>query len=114
MLKIYKEGFKIITSELKTNALVKQGELSCYNWVHEESLCIVAKLDNIDEERGVYLFQAYNIDRDEWGGVTSDQVIILDETILTMPPLMEGCDVITGHGGFVRGIKYIEDQDDEE
>ena len=104
----------MINSELKVNALVKQDELGCYDWIHEEALCIVVKLDNIDEEHGIYFFQAYNIDRDEWGGVTSDQIIILDEAILTMPPLMEGCDIIAGHGGFVRGVKYIEDQDDEE
>ncbi len=39
----------MINSELKVNALVKQDELGCYDWIHEEALCIVAKLDNIGQ-----------------------------------------------------------------
>lgn len=58
----------MIKKEIATNALVKQTELDCYDWIHEEALCLVAKLDNLDVEHGIYLFQAYNIDRDEWGG----------------------------------------------
>lgn len=95
-----------MVNKLKANALVKQDELDCYDWIHEEALCIVAKLDNIDEEHGIYLFQAYNIDRCEWGGVASHQIIILDESILDLPPLMEGCDIICGSGSEVKGFKF--------
>lgn len=104
----------MINSELKVNALVKQDELGCYDWIHEEALCIVAKLDNIDEEHGIYFFQAYNIDRDEWGGVTSDQIIILDDSIIDLPPLMSGCDVIYGSGSEVFGFKNNEENLEEE
>ena len=69
-------------------------------------MCIVAKITTLDEEHKIYLFQAYNIDRDCWGGVTSDQIIITDNSILDLPPLMEDCDVIYGFGNDVRGGKF--------
>lgn len=98
----------MVNNELKVNALVKQDELGCYDWIHEEGLCIVAKLDTIDEEHGIYFFQAYNMDRDEWGAVTSDQIIITDNSILDLPPLMSDCDIICGSGNDVRGVKFKE------
>ena len=102
----------MINTELKVNALVKQNELDCYDWIHEEGLCVVTKITTLDEEHKIYLFQAYNMDRDEWGGVTSDQIIITDNSILDLHPLMEDCNVICGDGEDVRGgIKFSDKED---
>ena len=90
---------------LRANALVKQDELGCYDWIHEEGLLIVDKLDNLDEEHGEYLFQAYNIDRDEWAAVATHQIIILDNSVLDLPPIMEGCNVIFCSGSEVKGVR---------
>lgn len=42
------------------------------------------------------------------GAVDNNQVIILDESLLNLPPLMEGCDVIFGSGSEVFGFKNSE------
>lgn len=92
--------------KVKINALVKGSELDCYDWIHEEGLCLVVKLDDIDEEHGICLYQAYNIDRDEWGTVASNQVVIVDDSVLDFPPIMKNCDVIVGSGNEVRAVMY--------
>lgn len=97
--------------DLKTNAFVKQDELDCYNWIHEEKLCIVAKLDILDEE--TFLFQAYNLDRKEWGAVTNQQIILLDKNILSFPPIMEDCSIMGTSDGEIIGIRFREESNGE-
>jgi len=90
---------------LKVNALVKGSKLNCYDWIHEEGLCVVNKIKDLDAEHGIYLFQVYNIDRNEWAGVANDQIIILDNSLLDLPPIMNDCDIIAGSGSSVTGLK---------
>lgn len=102
------------TKHIKPNALVKQTELDCYDWVHEEGLYITEKINDIDKENGIYLFQAFNIDRREWGGVASNQIIIIDDSILDLQPIMENYNIISMSGDKITGIKIDNNEGDKD
>lgn len=99
---------------LKPNALVKMDELDCYDWEHEDGLLIVAKIDDLDKEHGIYLYHAYNIDKKAWGGVASHQIILLDPSWEDAVAEFEGYSSIYGCGNKVRGIKKKKGDDIDE
>lgn len=74
-------------SNIQANALVKRDNLrGPYGWIHEQGLLITQKLLVLDENRGVDLYQAYNIDTNQWAGVTSEDILLLDEGISQTKP----------------------------
>ena len=72
---------------MKANAFVRGNSLDCYNWEAEEGLVILAKIQELDEEHHISLFQAYNLDRKEYGAVDSAQIILMDKTLQDAKPL---------------------------
>lgn len=86
------------------NAFVKQELLQHYGWEHEDKLTLICKLIDLDEDKGLYLFQAYNHDKDSWNGVTNNQVVMFDKSILDTEPLLNGYKAIIMNGQDVYGI----------
>lgn len=64
------------------NALVKYDSLECYDWEHEDRLIVISKITNLAED--VDLYYVYNIDKNEYGDVTTDQMIPIDADYLNM------------------------------
>lgn len=85
-------------------AFVKHDTLHHYGWEHEDKLTLVCKLVDLDEEKGVYLFQAYNHDKDEWNGVTNKQVILFDDSILHSDAVLNGYKAVILNGQIVFGM----------
>lgn len=57
-------------------ATVRGNELDCYNWEDGEDLVILDRLDVLDDKHSIFLYKVYNVDRNEFGGVSSDQIIM--------------------------------------
>lgn len=90
-------------TKLKANALVKRDSLlEAYGWIHEQGLILVQKLLVVDEFNGIALYQAYNIDTDEWAGVTTDDVLIIDDSITKTEPNFPTAQYIVVEGPKVR------------
>ena len=93
----------IIMTKMKANALVKRNSLiEPYGWIHEQGLILVQKLLVIDEESGSALYHAYNIDTDEWAGVTTDDVLIIDDSITQTEANYPTAQYIVVEGPMVR------------
>lgn len=95
---------------IEINALVKGDSLAAYGWGHEEGIMLIDKLTTIDEENNIDLYQSYNIDRDEWGGVTTDQIIITNDDITKTKPSHENTIAILINGPEV----FVKYEDNEE
>lgn len=96
----------IMMTKIKANALVKRNSLmEPYGWIHEQGLLLVQKLLVVDEEHGIDLYQAYNIDTDEWAGVTTEDVLIIDERITKTKPNYPTAQFIVVEGPKVRVFK---------
>lgn len=90
-------------TKIKANALVKRDSLmESYGWIHEQGLLLVQKLLVVDEENGIDLYQAYNIDTDEWAGVTTEDVLIIDDSIVHTEPNYPTAQYIVVEGPKVR------------
>ena len=55
-------------------AKVKGNELDCYEWDEGDRLIIKKVLDVLSEEYNIYLYNVINVDKKEYGAVTSDQI----------------------------------------
>lgn len=86
------------------DAYVRQELLQHYGWEHEDKLTLICKLIELDKDKKLYLFQAYNHNKEEWNGVTNDQVVLFDKSILDSKPILEGYKAVVLNGEMVFGV----------
>lgn len=70
---------------MNLTAFVKGNSLDCYEWEAEDKLEIKYKIEELAP--GISFFQVFNIDKQEFGAVTSNQIIIIDKQVNQMKPI---------------------------
>lgn len=94
---------------MKINALVKGNTLDCYDWEHEDRLTVLQKLEVLVEEANICSYNTYNHDKQCFGVVTTDQIVVLKDNFTQLDPIFKDCKITFYAGNeksfMAKGIK---------